>query len=308
MRSTRWCNLASQILVGDNPFIGVSHLSSGKGVDEERAATNDQMERVLKAALEAGANGFTFTTHPKILDLFRHLSEGGSADVLDRLDYYVLTPYAYEYVRQANLRGTVDLAWSILRRMGVSGVGSMLLDMDTIPSHFIRSELAPFLEILPKKRVKAVLLHEILTEPIIAFGSWNILRKLRHDVSRETGTSFGIETRNLGYLDSCMRDVSTAADYVMTPLNPLGYQMAPSKGACENVVSALGKHVKIIAMNTLASGASTLQESADYLASMKRSLYAVATASVNPNRIRGNVRALAEALRESVPDARPEQG
>jgi len=287
--------LATRILVGDNPFIGVSHLSSGKGVDEERVATNDQMERVLKAALDAGATGFTFTTHPKILDLFNHL-EGKSGDILDRLDYYILTPYAYEYVRQANLRGTVDMAWSILRTLGVSGVGSMLLSMDSIPAHFIRRELEPFLEILPKNRVKAVLLHEVLTEPIIAFGSWKLLRRLGQDVTKETGISFGIETRNAGYLGPSMSDLSAAASYVMTPLNPLGYQMAPSKEACEKVVSALGKETKIIAMNTLASGASTLEESARYLSDMKDSLYAVTTASVNPDRISGNVRTLLEAL------------
>jgi len=288
--------LATRILVGDNPFIGVSHLSSGKGVDEERVATNDQMERVLKAALDAGATGFTFTTHPKILDLFRYLEEK-DADVLDQLDYYILTPYAYEYVRQANLRGTVDLAWGILKSLGVSGVGSMLISMDSIPSHFIKRELEPFLEILPKKRVKAVLLHEILTEPIIAFGSWKLLGRLGRDVTRETGASFGIETRNAGYLETSISELRAAAGYIMTPLNPLGYQMAPSKGACESVVSAFGKETKVIAMNTLASGASTLEESARYLSRMKDSLYAVTTASVNPSRIGGNVRVLREALR-----------
>ena len=299
--------MASQILIGDNPFIGVSHLSSGKGVDEERVATNDQMKQVLKAALDAGANGFTFTTHPKILDLFRYLERNG-ADILDRLDYYILTPYAYEYVRQANLRGTVDLAWGILRTLGFSGVSSMLLSMDSIPSHFIRRELEPFLEILPKKRVKAVLLHEILTEPIIAFESWKLLKRLGEDLSKETGVSFGIETRNAGYLEPSMAELSSVAAYVMTPFNPLGYQMAPSKEACESTVSALGKRTKVIAMNTMASGALTLEESANYLVDRRNSLYAVTTASVNPHRIGENVRILLEALQGHTSESDREAG
>ena len=268
-----------------------------KGVGEEKLATNESMKRVLEAALDAGADGFTFSTHPKVLDLFKYLAKGDGADLLDRLDYYILTPYAYEYVRQANVKGTVNLALSVLKTMGVGGVGTALLDMEKVPSLFIKRELDPFLKILPKKRVKAVLLHEILAEPVIAFRSWEVLKKLSRDISRGTGASFGIETRNAGCLSTFTSELRDTADYVMTPLNPLGYQMAPSKEECENVVSTLGKSTKIIAMNTLASGASTLEEAAEYLAKMNDDLYAVTTASVNPDRISGNVRVLMKALR-----------
>src|SRR5207249_1784251 len=78
------------------------------------------MGRVLTAAVDAGATGFTFTTHPKILSMFRTLAQNGEADILKKLDYYILTPYALGYVKKANIGGTVELALNIIRGLGSS--------------------------------------------------------------------------------------------------------------------------------------------------------------------------------------------
>ena len=285
--------MVNQILIGDNPFIGISHLSQERAAEEAKASTDAVMERVLTAAVDAGARGFAFSTHPKILRMFRTLAQNGGSDILKRLDYYVLTPYALGYVKQANIGGTVALALKIMR-----GLGSSFLDFEKIPSLFLRRELDPFLKVLPRGRVKAVLLHEILTEPIIAFRSWSILQKLGDYVSDEIGASFGIETRNLGYLHPQAGNWKIPAEYIMTPANPIGYQMAPSRRDCESAISALGRVAKIIAINTLASGASSLSEAAAYLTTMRDSLDAVTTASVSPERIGGNVRVLLEALHD----------
>ena len=49
----------------------------------------------------------------------------------------------------------------------------------------------------------------------------------------------------------------------MTSFNPIGYQMNPSKEACEKCLD--DNHLKIIAMNTLAGGLLKPDESFQYL-------------------------------------------
>jgi hypothetical protein len=74
-------------------------------------------------------------------------------------------------------------------------------------------------------------------------------------------------------------------EYLMTPFNPLGYQMVPSKEATERSVRELCKKIKIVAINVLASGAVTLEQAIAYLTEHKENRYAVTSASVNPSRI-----------------------
>jgi len=72
-------------------------------------------------------------------------------------------------------------------------------------------------------------------------------------------------------------------------MNPLGYQIAPSKEEAEEAIRELGKQgTKIIAINILASGAVTLEEACKYLESFKDKMYAVAYGTSKPHRAREN--------------------
>jgi hypothetical protein len=80
--------------------------------------------------------------------------------------------------------------------------------------------------------------------------------------------------------------------YVMTPMNPLGYQMAASKQAVEAGVTDLYGRTKIIAINILASGAVSLDNAIEYLRGFKDKVFVLTSASTKPDRIRRNFRKL----------------
>jgi hypothetical protein len=83
----------------------------------------------------------------------------------------------------------------------------------------------------------------------------------------------------------------------MTPVNPLGYQMAPSKEEAEKAVQELGEQgIKIIAINILASGAVTIEEACKYLESYKDKVYAVAYGTTKPQRAKENAFLLVKCL------------
>jgi len=52
------------LLIGDNAFIGVSHLSQSQAREKIEQFSVEDVARVLNKAAFCGATGFTFTVHP----------------------------------------------------------------------------------------------------------------------------------------------------------------------------------------------------------------------------------------------------
>lgn len=291
-----------EFLLGDNPFIGVSHLSQEKAREERKEASLENRARVIEAAIEGGATGFTFSTHEANLELLNYLRES-KPSVLERLNYYILVPYAAGYVRMANITGTPGLVKRILstvvRRRGL-GSTVELLRVAAKPERaavlFLESELEPYLRVLPSNRVKAILLHEIATELIVAFRLCEFLKVLGDGVRKVLGVPLGLETRNAGQTMAMLEECGWYPEYLMTPMNPLGYQMAPSKEEAEEAIARLAGKTRVIAVNTLASGAVGLEESIAYLRRFKDVVYAVTSASTKPHRIKRNFELLRENL------------
>ena len=286
--------MVREILLGDNPFLGVSHLAHEKARSEQsEAAGLEAKASVLKAGLEGGVTGYTFSTHRVNLELLEYMSRQ-HPEVVARLNYYILIPYAQGYVRKANVYGTVGLTKTVVRdivfKHPVDSITSVLtLNFNRLASLFIGMEANPYLETLPRDRVKAILLHEVLTELIMAYNLTKLLRELKRFVEKKLGVGFGLETRNIGRLNKYLKENNIQVDYVMTPMNSLGYQMAPSREEAEEAIRKLGeKCTKIIAINILASGAVTIEEACKYLELFKDTVYAVAYGTTKPQRAKEN--------------------
>ena len=286
--------MVREILLGDNPFLGVSHLAHEKArIEQSEAAGLEAKASVLKAGLEGGVTGYTFSTHRVNLELLKYISRH-YPDVVAGLNYYILIPYAQGYVRRANVYGTVGLAKTVIRDIVFkhpvdSLTSAFTLNFNRLASLYIGLEANPYLKILPRDRVKAILLHEVLTELIIAYNLTKLLSELKKFVEKKLGVGFGLETRNIGELNKYLEKNNIQVEYVMTPMNPLGYQMAPSKEEAEEATRRLGREgTKIIAINILASGAVTIEEACKYLELFKDTIYAVAYGTTKPQRAKEN--------------------
>jgi len=283
--------LVEELLLGDNPFIGVSHLTQEKAREETGEASLENKVAVFEAAVRGGATGFVFSTHKSNLELLAYLKTH-RRDLLNAMNYYVLLPYAQSYVRRANVGGTPRLLRSSLSSImhstsATTDIAAALATLrpERLAGLFIKLELAPYLEVLPKEKVKTVLLHEILTDPAAAFHLVDLLKFLDSYVRKRIGISFGLHTKNFGVLHRRGFFTEILPEYIMTSINPLGYMMAPSKEVVEESIEDLGAKTKIIAINVLASGATKLDDATEYLSRFKDRIYAVSSASSKPHRI-----------------------
>jgi hypothetical protein len=286
--------MVKEILLGDNPFLGVSHLAQEKArIERNEVSRVEAKAEIVKAALEGGVTGFTFSTHSSNLELLKYMGRR-HPEVLGKLNYYILIPYAHSYIRKANVIGTIGLAKAIIRDIVLkhpvdSITSAVTLNFSKVASLFIGMEANLYLKVLPRERVKAILLHEVLTELIVAYSLVELLEELKGYVERKLKVGFGLETRNIGQLRRFLEENGIQVDYIMTPMNPLGYQMAPSKEEAEEAIRELGDQgVKIITVNILASGAVSLEETCRYLEGYRDRVYAVAYGTVKPHRAKEN--------------------
>ena len=292
--------MVKEFLLGDNPFTGVSHLAQERAREETRESTLKNMVEVLESAYAGGATGFTFSTHSTILELLQHL-ETIKPGLLNQLDYYILVPYIRSYVRKSNTLGMTGLVKTVLaslmsRQLPGFLTALLTLDFNKLATIFIYNELKPYLKTIPRKRIKAVLLHEVLTELIIAYNLTELYTRLEQHVHKQLGIGFGLETRNISHLEQWLKNNDLTPDYIMTPINPLGYQMTPTKEEAEESIRNLSNKSRIIGINILASGAITLEQAVSYLSNWKDNIHAVAVGTSKPWRAKENFQLLKTSL------------
>ena len=113
------------LLVGDNPFLNISHLSQQKARERiENPGDPTFASQLLRLALENGANGFTFSVCDSNLEIIEKLNLQG---IDGGLGLYPVVPYAYEYVQKATQRGGISglikkLGWDMIKS---GNVGSL---------------------------------------------------------------------------------------------------------------------------------------------------------------------------------------
>ncbi len=261
------------LLVGDNPFHGISHISDDRARARGAEINNSiYAAKLVKTSLDNGASGFMFSVSDTTLSILRLLTEGASSR---SPTLYAIVPYAYEYVRIATNLGTVGLAKKLTKQMVLSGnvgaIGASLKFLATMnPKDLLKAyllyELSRTKDAIGTRFIlESMMLHEVITEIILSLNlDW--LAKSYIDLSLELGMKPGFETRNFAYLVKKFNEwaIDFSKISIATPFNRLGFQMNPSRKDCEKALMEVSE-CNLIAMSSLASGYLTLSEAADYL-------------------------------------------
>lgn len=262
------------LLVGDNPFHGISHLSQERSrARGNRICRVEHAAELVKISLENGANGFMFSVSETTLSILKTLRQEGRTN---NLKLYAIVPYAYEYVRQTTQAGGISalgkkIAKQIVLSANVKAVAMGLKGL-------IRMDLVAFLKaylIYEVSRIKSaagrhvfldsVLLHEIITEMALALDLEWLFTSFIEFMLR-SGIKPGFETRNFCCLVNKFSEwgIDFGDVIIATPFNKIGFQMNPSKIDCENALISLS-NFNVIAMSVLAAGSIKPLEAINYI-------------------------------------------
>jgi hypothetical protein len=261
-----------RLLIGDNAFIGVSHLSHARAREKLGQLNPKAIVEVVARAVSSGATGFTFTVHPTNFEILKALNEAG---ILGKsFELLPVLPYAAGYVRTVNETGMMGLANEVMSRLSAldkakallrSGASAVTLDTIRMLGAYVDIELAG-IGSLHRANLTTVLLHEVVTDLGLSFQSKGLFDFYIRHVRDKYHATPGFVTRNFTRFVKFFEDsgVSLSDITVMTPMNRIGFQMNPSKEACEECLSRLPK-CDVVAMSILAGGYLGLEEAIEYL-------------------------------------------
>jgi len=265
------------LLVGDNPFLGVSHLSQerakARGSD---VTTADHAAELVSISFNNGADGFLFSIGElslSVLNTLRKREDAASKSLL------AIAPWSFEYVRAAvRLGGLPGLAGEVSRRVVRSrniyavlqgARGALSNDIGALFKAYMSYEVSRVRSAAGRDaRLESLLLHEIVTDMALGFDmEW--MFRAHVDANRRAGTKPGYNTRNLPLLVAKLREwgISLDGSVIAAPFNAEGFQMCPSMQECEAVLAELGSS-EVIAFSILAAGHLNYSDAIEYVAEL----------------------------------------
>lgn len=256
------------ILLGDNPLMGVDHLS------QERArlrgvANAKKISELLELAYSMNVKGFVVSTHPQLKEVVEYIIN--NTDLHKKILFYPIIPYAYGYVREVTENGIIATLNNALSPASMQkkisivfsgGLSMLKKDIKGLLNAFIDIELLK----LNGVKLKCVFLHDVLVDLALALRLKDVFYVFIEHVNDKYGIRTGFVTKNFPLLIERFDEWDIKEQVIMTSFNKVGFQMNPSKEACEEVLKDC-KH-DVIAMSTLAAGYLNPKEAYEYLFSL----------------------------------------
>jgi len=265
------------LLVGDNPFHNISHLSQQRTRARGDSLVNPSCAAdLVLTSVANGANGFMFSVSEETLSILSVISNKGE---IDRLSLYPIVPYAYEYVRLATQTGGIPgLAKRFAKQIVTSGNlraiingirGVTRTDLVSLMKTYVTYERSRIRSSAGKQaRLESVVLHEIVTDMALALNLEWFFRAYVDFVSR-MGAVPGFNTCNFAYLVNKLDEwgIDPSDTVIVAPFNKVGFQMNPSRTDCEKALEDLRKPA-LIAISILAAGYLKPEEAFGYIAGL----------------------------------------
>ena len=262
------------LLVGDNPFLGISHLSQNRARNRGNALDDPKnCAHLVALSIVNGADGFMFSACNKTLAILEELRKN---EIIKDLDLYAIVPYAFEYVRLATQMGGFSaLAKKVLKEMassrnfmailrGFKGVAGT--DIESLTKAYLSYEFSRIKSSAGKEaHLNSILLHQAITDLALAFNL-KPLFKAHTDFALSLGIKPGFNTGNFPYLVKKLKEWSIDLSEVLiaAPFNKVGFQMNPSKEECEKALAEYPEPT-VIAVSVLAAGYLKPSEAVDYI-------------------------------------------
>lgn len=254
-----------ELILGHNQFIGISHISEDRSREkEQRFSKIENIYNVVETASELGYNNMIMETHPRMVDFFNYYKENQTFE----MNFYLQVPYVTGYVKKMNEKGLMGLVSDLMSQTGFTETGHLALksmvnivkrDYMALAMSVLKLETSPFTDI----NIKSLLLHNVFTDLLLSLGMSDAFLEYERYVKDDLGLDPGLITLNFPLLKKNLEIWNIKPAFVMTPINPLGFDMNPSREAVETCIS--NYNGKIIGMNLLGGGAFTLKDANSYI-------------------------------------------
>jgi len=252
-----------KVILGDNQFFAVSHLSDEKSRAQSIRFKDDRsIIRVLDQSIELGIKTFMCTTHDRIGNICDHIRKNPSQ--YDGFTIYPCMPYAHKYanaVTELGIVGTIKqyVPGNFLGTFAKGGMAVLNKDFIKLMQIFIDAEMKMFKNI----ETPVIFLQNVLVDMILGLKMYDILVEYESYIRKKYSAEPGYITMNLPLLYDVLESLGIKNPIICSSINKIGFRMSGGIEINEKYLSE--KKFRPMAMQVLASGALHPLEAIEYL-------------------------------------------
>jgi len=260
------------ILLGDNPFFGVDHLSHERGRQRSQNYKNfNNAIEIIKYSYDLGIKDMMIGTRPSLNEFLNNIRK--NSNLIDKIDFHPLLPYAQDYVLKLSEKGLLETIKEVLGGGGLrneikiitkGGFGLLKKDLLELFKVFIDIEMMKLKNI----NIKTVYLHPLLTDLALSLEMKNFFGTFNEHLQDNYNVKVGLCTKNFPTLVSKLEEWKLQFSYIMTSFNKAGFLMNPSRIECEKTLS--NYNGKVMAMNIFGGGYLDLDGASEYTLSLPK--------------------------------------
>jgi hypothetical protein len=145
---------------------------------------------------------------------------------------------------------------------------------------------------LPRGELAGVVVSADVSDAALATGNARLFARAVDFVHRRHGVPIGFETRNLGVMIERLHEWGVEPDFVVGPINPVGFGMKPN--APETLRALTDRGIPVLASELRAGGRIELSEGVRY--AREHGAYGLAPDIVDLDDVPGELKALARGV------------
>jgi len=257
-----------KVLLGDNQFFAVNHLSDEKSREQAiRFKDDESIIRVLDQAIETGISTFMCTTHDRIANICNHMRAHPEKYVNFKI--YPCMPYAHKYanaITELGILGTVKqyVPGNIFSTFTKGSVAYLSKDFIKLMQIFIYAEMKMFKGI----DTPVIFIQNVVVDLILGLGMNDVFKEYDAYIRKKYNAEPGYITMNLPALLDALNAVGIENPIVCSSINKIGFRMSGGIEAYEKFLQQ--NTFRPIAMQVLAAGALRPKEAIEYLSKFPR--------------------------------------
>ena len=222
-----------KVLLGDNQFFAVSHLSDEKSRAQSiRFKDDESIIRVLDQSISLGINTFMCTTHDRIANICDHIRKNQNGYTGFKI--YPCMPYAHKYanaVTELGIMGTVKqyVPGNIFGTFAKGGFAFLNKDFIKLMEIFIDAEMKMFKGIA----TPVIFIQNVLVDMILGLRMYEVFKEYDVYIRKKYNAEPGYITMNLPALLDALNSVGITNPIICSSINKIGFRMSGGKDIYE---------------------------------------------------------------------------
>jgi len=252
-----------KVLLGDNQFFAVSHLSDERSRAQAiRFKDDDSIIRVIDQAIELGIMTFMCTTHDRIANICQHIRSNPAR--YNGFKIFPCMPYAHKYanaITELGIIGTIKqyVPGNIFSTFTKGGVAFLGKDFIKLMEILIDSEMKMFKGI----DTPVIFIQNVVVDMLLGLKMFEVFREYDQYIRKKYNAEPGYITMNMPALLDALNSVGIDKPIICSSINKSGFRMSGGKEIYEKYLNE--RDFKPIAMQVLAAGALKPAEAIEYL-------------------------------------------